>query len=82
MLRKFKENLFKRWISVNTSRLTCVKSPRYFYRTCTGAYYVNMPREMFVCNDSGDWISLNVTVSTKQQFVNAVYKHLTDGTAN
>ena len=82
MLRKFKENLFKWWISVNTSRLTCVKAPRYFYRTRTGAYYVNMPREMFVRNDSGDRISLSVTVSTKQQFVNAVYKHLTDGTTN
>lgn len=71
-----KKALLKFWISINTSRLThAAFTPRYCY-SVGRTTYVNMRREMFVCDALGDWASLNVTAVTKRQFVDAAYEHL------
>lgn len=80
MLRKFKENLFKWWISVNTGCLnshTC-----WYFERRVGELYFSFS-EGVRASIGGDTLFIsNCVPETKEEFVNAVYKHLTDGTTN
>ena len=80
MLRKFKANLFKRWISVNTSAImshTC-----WYFERRVGDLYFSFS-EGVRASIGGDTVHISDRApETKEEFVNTVYKHLTDGTTD
>ena len=80
MLRKFKENLFKWWIRINTG---CLNSHQcWYFERRVGELYFSFS-EGVRASICGDTVHISDrTPETKEDFVNAVYKHLTNGTAN
>ena len=82
MLRKFKERALKWWIRTNTSQVrtyddcwcyTHAVDHTYFSHSKVG-FYAYIHGYPIPISDGGPLL--------KEDFVNAVYKHLTDGTTN
>jgi hypothetical protein len=80
MLRKFKENLFKWWISVNTGRL--VTRTGWYYSHRRNLAYMSTRQGVRTVTGKPLPFFTDKAPETKEEFVNAVYKHLTDGTTN
>lgn len=71
-----KKLLQKLWISINTSELRGFSNKRWYYRHRNGRMYLSYTDNLFVCDDSLWSERISTEITTKDQFVDAVYWHI------